>query len=264
MRVWDDAGNETSFNSDGIPNGEFGEDVISGTVGLPERFIDETVPSTKRLTVGVCNFSGGAANVTTVVTDPNGVQRTINTQLGNTGAEVIVARTGGGNTGGFTPAPGWCVQSGAGGGPAVEEPPAPARAVTPPSPVPAPPSNVFSIGAAAAEANGSLSLNLTAPGEGTFSVNGQSKSPVSASTAKKKKAKAKKKRITVTTGGAVAAGAGPVKIALKPTSAAKKILKKRSLPAILSITFTPEDGTPSTQTRNVTFKKIAKAKKKKK
>lgn len=256
LHVWQPNGTEATFDKDNIPDGHYTGDE-TGPTGTPERFIDATTAQNRPLTIGICKYSGPSANVTTVVNDAVSGQRTFNNTLAADAAEATVAVSPANAAGAYSPPAGWCAATGA--APAVPvTPPVPPAA---PAPVPAPPSNVFSFIGSGFKANkdGSLNVNVNVPGPGSLNASAVSKQPVAASARKKKKA-----IITIGSASAVASKAGPISMVIKPSAAARRVLKKRSLNATLSVTFKPNGGTAATQTRTVSFKKIAKKKKRKK
>ena len=135
------------------------------------------------------------------------------------------APTGGGGGGGDT--------GGGGGGGGTTTTPTTTTPVTV-----TPPSNAFTFSKPRAS-SGNVLLTLQVPGAGTITV--------------KATVKVGKKKITFATGKATRAAGGTAKLTLKPTSAAKKALKKsKKLKVSLSITFTPTGGTAKTSTSSLT------------
>lgn len=100
---------------------------------------------------------------------------------------------------------------------------------------PPPGSNLFSFGKLKANrAKGTATLAVTVPGPGKLSASAHgSIKPVAVNAAK----------------------AGTVKIALKPTASALKVLRRaHKLRVTLKVTFSPAGGSPRTQTRTVVLK----------
>jgi hypothetical protein len=124
-------------------------------------------------------------------------------------------------------------------------------------PPPAAVSNTFKVSSVKRGRDGSLTLILDLPGPGRIVVNATANRPGARSSAKRKKSK----KITVSKRTTTATRAGALRIKLKPRSAAKRLLKRRNLPANLEITFTPNGGSARTETKRATFKKIAKKRK---
>lgn len=154
--------------------------------------------------------------------------------------------------------------------PSTCRPPTSAELKAPPagSPAPpAPPSNEFSVGPKVKFKNGGTKATIVVnvPGPGTVSA-AQEGATASASALRAAasssalKGKGKKKLIVPTSVQATAAG--PVKLTIKLTGPAKKLLaKKRKLTVSVALTFTPTGGSPATQVRTLTFKKPGKHKK---
>jgi hypothetical protein len=135
------------------------------------------------------------------------------------------------------------------------------------SPPPPAPSNQFSIGPKVKFKNGGTKATITinVPGPGTVTA-AQKAAGASASASRAAvpalKAKGKKKASIVPTS-VTATAAGPVKVTIKLTGPAKKVLaKKRKLTVSVALTFTPTGGSPATQVKTLTFKKPAKKAKK--
>jgi len=142
------------------------------------------------------------------------------------------APTGGGGGGGNT----------GGGGGTTTTPPTTTTPITVVAP-----SNAFTFSKPRAS-SGNVLLTLQVPGAGAISV--------------KATAKVGKKTITFATGKATRSAGGTAKLTLKPTSAAKKALKKaKRLKVSLTITFTPTGGTAKTSTSSLSVT-APKAKKK--
>jgi hypothetical protein len=133
-----------------------------------------------------------------------------------------------------------------------------------PSP-PAPPSNEFSFGPKVKFKNGGTQATIVVnvPGPGTVSA-AQQGATASASAARASasvvglKAKGKKKALIVPTS-VTATAAGPVKLTVKLTGPAKKVLaKKRKLTVSVAVTYTPTGGSAKTEDKTLVFKKPAK------
>jgi uncharacterized membrane protein YgcG len=95
---------------------------------------------------------------------------------------------------------------------------------------------------------GAVTVSVTVPGPGKLSAN---------AVAKLAKASAKKttKSTTIATGSATATKAGTIKLIIKPTKAAKKLLAKgRTLKATAMITFKPTTGAATTVSKSLRFK----------
>ena len=125
-------------------------------------------------------------------------------------------------------------------------------------PVVTTPSNAFSFGSSKSSGTtGVVSLALTLPGPGKLTVSGKSTVPAKftkvVTTAAKKKKKAKKITYGKTT--VSVSAAGKVTVNVKPSSAAKKALKKGAkLKVSFQVTYTPTGGTAKTATKTVTVK----------
>lgn len=111
------------------------------------------------------------------------------------------------------------------------------------------PSNQFSVPKTAISSkSGSATLSVKLPGKGKLELLGNAKSG--------------KKTIKVGRVVLTANKAGTFKLTLKPSKAAKELLKKKgSLKVTLKLTYTPTGGTAKSSTRTVTLK-LAKPKKK--
>ncbi len=116
-------------------------------------------------------------------------------------------------------------------------------------PPPAKPSNQFSVPKTAISSKaGSATLSVKLPGKGKLELLGNAKSG--------------KKTIKVGRVVLTATKSGTFKLTLKPSKAAKDLLKKKgSLKVTLKLTYTPTGGTAKSSTRTVTLK-LAKPKKK--
>jgi hypothetical protein len=93
---------------------------------------------------------------------------------------------------------------------------------------------------------------LSAPGAGSFVANATA-TPAAYSAASKKRHGAV--RISYGTGTATSTGAGPVNLSLRPSKAARSLLRQgKELTVRVAITFTPVGGTPSGQSTTVTVR----------
>lgn len=101
-------------------------------------------------------------------------------------------------------------------------------------------SNAFTLSKPRSSA-GNILLTFQLPGAGTIDVVA--------------KAKVKGKTITVARGTGSRTSGGTAKLTLKPSSAARKALKKNSLKVTITSTFTPTGGTAKTTTSSLTLKK---------
>lgn len=157
-------------------------------------------------------------------------------------------------------------------------PPAPPLPGAPPAP-PAPPSNKFQPGSSASFGKSKTSATLTVevPGPGVLTAGSTSVGAATAAdrrieaatAAKKKPSKGKKKKgkkkskkkidkPLLNTSTARATQAGPVQITVSLSGTGKALLaKKRKLTIPVTLTFTPDGGTPASQVQTVTFKKPA-------
>ena len=126
-----------------------------------------------------------------------------------------------------------------------------------PNPIVTPPSNVFSAGSTRSSGTtGVITMNMTLPGPGSLQAVGTSTIPakftkvVTTAGGRKRAKKITYGRATVT-----ASQGGAVKLTIKPSSAAKKALKKGAkLKVSVKLTFTPSGGTAATQTKTVIVK----------
>lgn len=111
---------------------------------------------------------------------------------------------------------------------------------------PAPPSNVFAKGALTLnKKTGTGFLTVTVPGPGILTANDARRQIATALAAP---VKAKKKPLLIKTATVTSAGAGTVKVPIKPTPAGMKVLKEKGKVAFnLKLTFAPTGGTPATQ-----------------
>lgn len=144
----------------------------------------------------------------------------------------------------------------------------PTSAELQPPPPGSPPSNEFSVGPHVKFKNGGTKATITVnvPGPGTVTAAqatgtaSASASRASASSAQANRKKKKKRLVIPAT--VHAAAAGPVKVTVKLTGPAVKLLaKKRKLTVPVTITFTPTGGTPASHVLKLTFKKPGKHKK---
>lgn len=134
----------------------------------------------------------------------------------------------------------------------------------PPAPPP-PPSNEFSFGPKVKFKNGGTQATIVVnvPGPGTVSAAQQGATASAAralasASAVGLKAKGKKKAQIVPTS-VTATAAGPVKLTVKLTGPAKKVLaKKRKLTVSVAVTYTPTGGSAKTEDKTLVFKKPAK------
>lgn len=140
------------------------------------------------------------------------------------------------------------------------KPPEVAQAPPPPPAIPPPPSNTI-VGSSIKFKNGATILSVTVPGPGTVAAAQATSTTASrvADAAKKKKRHKKPVLIKKTT--VTATAAGVVKLTIKPTSAGRKLLKKKGKFTVnTAITFTPTGGTAKTTFKKVTVKVIKKRK----
>jgi hypothetical protein len=158
-------------------------------------------------------------------------------------------------------------------------PPPPPPPGAPPAP-PAPPSNKFQPGSSASfgKSNTSATLTVVVPGPGVLTAGSTSvgaataraaiarraeaaakaKTPAKGKKKKKgkKKAKPKVKKPLLNTSTVRANQAGPVQITVSLSGTGKALLaKKGKLTVPVTLTFTPDGGTPASQVQSVTFKK---------
>lgn len=104
LHVWDDQGNETYYRDQtAIPDAQLVEDIVPGYG--PEYF-QETGSFGRRYTYGVCQYDGDGANVSLVVTDPDGRQRTVTGTLAGVKDSTILDY--GADGGGYRPDYEWC------------------------------------------------------------------------------------------------------------------------------------------------------------
>lgn len=150
--------------------------------------------------------------------------------------------------------------------PSTCRPPTSAELKPPPPGSPPPPSNEFAVGPHVKFKNGGTKATITVnvPGPGTVSatqVTGTASARVlQASTSTAQASKKKKSLISPATVHAAAAGA--VKLTVKLTGPAVKLLaKKRKLTVPVKVTFTPTGGSPASHVLKLTFKKPGKHKK---
>jgi hypothetical protein len=153
--------------------------------------------------------------------------------------------------------------------PSTCRPPTSAELKVPPPGSPPPPSNEFSVGPHVKFKNGGTKATITVnvPGPGTVSATqatGTASARVlraSASTAPRVGLKKKKKSL-ISPATVHAAAAGAVKVTVKLTGPAVKLLaRKRKLTVPVKITFTPTGGSPASHVLKLTFKKPGKHKK---
>lgn len=122
--------------------------------------------------------------------------------------------------------------------------------------VPAPPSNVFTLGKFIS-GNGTGKIALTLASAGTVTVYDSKGPKVSVSRAAAAKAKKKKKKIALIKKVTYTGAAGTTSIKLKPTSAGKKVLKKKGkLKVRLAIVFhATGNGALNKKYKTITIKK---------
>jgi hypothetical protein len=115
-----------------------------------------------------------------------------------------------------------------------------------PTPAPPPPSNVFTKGKLTLnKRTGAAFLSVSVPDAGTLTATDVHSKVASASLAR---ASSKAKPAFVKSAAVTSTAAGTVKVPIKPTAAAKKILaKKGKLSVQLKLTFAPTGGTASSQ-----------------
>jgi hypothetical protein len=133
----------------------------------------------------------------------------------------------------------------------VTSTPIPPKVVTPPpaATTPLPPSNVFTKGKLTLnKKNGTATLAVSVPGAGTLTaIDAHSK--VAVGSFAKTKGKPKAKPIYVKPATVSSTSASTVLVAIKPTPAAKQILKTKGKLAVkVRLTFTPTGGTAASQT----------------
>ncbi len=139
----------------------------------------------------------------------------------------------------------WSKGAGGGGGGGGGTTPPPGGSTPPPggsTPPPTKPSNVFSVPRTTISSRtGAATLSVKLPGAGKLELVG---------TAKSGKRKIKVGRVVLT-----ANKAGTFKLRLKPSAAAKRLLRKKGkLKVKVKLTFSPTGGTPKSSTRTVTLK----------
>ena len=141
---------------------------------------------------------------------------------------------------------GWNKAGSGGTPPPAAETPKPPASV--PAPTIVPPSNRFSVPRTTiASKKGTATFTVKLPGAGKLDVRGSFKLG-------KKKLNAGRSTLT-------AGKAGTYKVTLKPTRAAKKVLKKKGkLKVSLKFTFAPSGGTAGTSNSSVTLKLVKKKK----
>jgi len=157
----------------------------------------------------------------------------------------------------------------------ITPPPPPAPGAPPPPP---PPNNKFSLGSSASfnKSTTSATLTVNVPGPGVLTAGSTTVGAAAAQASrgeatvsakkksakgkkKKKKSKPKVKKPLLNSSTVRATQAGPVQITVSLSATGKAVLaKKGKLTVPVTLTFTPDGGTPSSQVRTVTFKKAAK------
>jgi hypothetical protein len=133
----------------------------------------------------------------------------------------------------------------------------------PPAGPPPPPSNTI-VGSSIKFKNGSTVLSVTVPGPGVVTASQATNTAAAsrADAAKKKKKKKHKKPVLIKKASVTATAAGVVKLTIRPTSAGKKLLRKKGKFTVnTAITFTPTGGTAKTTFKKVTIKVIKKHRK---
>ena len=130
---------------------------------------------------------------------------------------------------------------GGGGGGNTPPPPPPLGGNTPP---PAAPSNLFSVpGTTISSRSGKATLSIRVPGAGVIEVMATANLPRASA-----RTRVARVRRTVSR-------SGTYKVTLKPSAAAKKILRRRGrLKVNVRVTYTPRGGTARSSTRSVTLK----------
>jgi hypothetical protein len=126
-------------------------------------------------------------------------------------------------------------------------------AITPPPPPggdpPATPAR-FRLGAAKVDRKGVVRLRLTVPHPGT--VQGVATAPNATASQRRKR------QVTYGRGRAAARRAGAVTLVVKPTSAGRKLIRRRrTLPVRIKVTYRPNGGRPVTSTKRVTVRRAA-------
>jgi hypothetical protein len=124
----------------------------------------------------------------------------------------------------------------------------------PPAPTYSPPSNAFTIGHLFRDRkHGAAKLDVTLPGPGFLTVADARRGVAVASA----RPIPKEPPVFIRTTSAQTSGPQTVRVFLRPTAAAKKILGKRGkLPIRLQLTFTPEGGMTATQGYEGTLRKV--------
>jgi hypothetical protein len=149
---------------------------------------------------------------------------------------------GGGGGGGATGGTG-----GSGGTGGAGQTATPGTTTPPGPPAPRPPSNLFSLrGALRTATDGTATFTLIAPGPGAVSAT---------ATQQGAGGRAAQRRPVVARGRARARRAGAVRVTLRPTTAGKRLLRRRGrLRVRVTVTFTPTGGAPRSTTRTVTLR----------
>jgi hypothetical protein len=133
-----------------------------------------------------------------------------------------------------------------GGGGGTTTPPPPPPAGDPPAAGPA----RVRLGAAKVNRKGVVQLRLSVPGPGALQA---------VATAPNARASQRRKRkVTYGRGRATAPRAGAVTLTVKPTSAGRKLMRRRrALPVQIKVTYRPRSGPASTSTKRVTVRRPA-------
>jgi hypothetical protein len=144
------------------------------------------------------------------------------------------------------------------------KPPEVAQTAPPPAPGPPPPPSNQIVGSSIKFKNGATVLSVTVPGPGVVSAaQATNTATASRADAAKKKKKKHKKPVLIKKTSVTATAAGVVKLTIRPTSAGKKLLRKKGKFTVnTAITFTPTGGTPATTHKRVTIKVLKKKHKK--
>ena len=116
-------------------------------------------------------------------------------------------------------------------------------------------SNAFTLGGSQPGSNGSLLVTADVPGPGTLTAQQAAGGRQASIAAKRHKRKGRAQPKLIQPVSVTATKAGAVTLTLKPTAAARTLLRgHRSVKVSVRITFTPTSGTPSSHTIQVTLK----------
>jgi hypothetical protein len=123
-----------------------------------------------------------------------------------------------------------------------------------PPPAPTPPSNAFTVRNLSVQSNSTIVIALNSPGPGNFSATAIATAAGTAATGRRGHRKTKKpSHIRFGTATVLSTGTGAVQLRITPTATARRLLRQgESLRVATTITFTPVDGTPATQTKTLT------------